>query len=56
MAVKKTKTAQKKRKVKVGKLVLTRESVKDLGGSERRRIKGGIIGLMKIEVGRLPKG
>jgi hypothetical protein len=42
----KTKAAQKKRKVKVGKLVLNKESVKDLSGSERKRIKGGIIGLM----------
>lgn len=56
MAVKKAKTTQKKGKVKVGKLVLNKEAVKDLTGSERRRIKGGIIGLMRIEVGRLPKG
>ena len=45
----KTKAAQKKRKVKVGKLVLNKESIKDLTGSERKRIKGGIIGLMTIE-------
>jgi len=42
----KPKTSQKKSKVKVGKLVLKKESVKDLSSSERRRIKGGIIGLM----------
>jgi len=55
MAVKKTKTTQKKGKVKVGKLVLNKESVKDLSGSERRRIKGGIIGLMMIDDPRRPK-
>jgi len=36
----KPKTSQKKSKVKVGKLVLNKESIKDLSGSERRRIKG----------------
>ena len=45
----KPKTSQKKGKVKVGKLVLNKESVKDLSGSERKRIKGGIIGLMTID-------
>ena len=55
MAVKKTKTTQKKRKVKVGKLVLKKESVKDLSGSERRRVKGGIIGLMMADNPRRPQ-
>lgn len=41
----KTKSSQKKGKVKVGQLVLNKEAVKDLTGSERKRIKGGIIGL-----------
>jgi hypothetical protein len=45
----KTKTTQKKGKVKVGKLVLNKESVEDLTGSERKRIKGGMIGLQPIE-------
>jgi hypothetical protein len=46
MGVKKGKTTPKKGKVKVEKLVLNKESVKDLSDSERRRIKGGNIGLM----------
>jgi hypothetical protein len=41
----KTKGSQKKGKVKVGKLILNKETVKDLTTRERKRIKGGIIGL-----------
>ena len=53
MAEKKTKTTQKKRKVKVGKLVLNKESVKDLTGSQGRRIKGA--GFIQISEPSLPR-
>ncbi|PYS92924.1 MAG: hypothetical protein DMF64_07285 [Acidobacteria bacterium] len=33
---------QKKGKVKVGKLKLNKETIKDLTGNEARRIKGGV--------------
>ena len=45
----KTKGSQKKGKVKVGKLVLNKETVKDLTGSERKGIKGGALGLVTTE-------
>ena len=37
-----TKTDSKQSRVKVGKLKLNKESVKDLGGKEAREIKGGM--------------
>jgi hypothetical protein len=49
----KPKTSQKKSKVKVGKLVLNKESIKDLSGSERRRIKGA--GFIQISEPSLPR-
>ena len=50
----KTKGSQKKGKVKVGKLILNKESVKDLTPGERKRIKGGIIGLMDPPTANCP--
>ncbi len=41
---KRTGVPAKKGKVKVGKLKLERETVKDLSGSERKQIKGGALG------------
>ena len=49
----KPKTSQKKSKVTVGKLLLNKESIKDLSGSERRRIKGG--GFIQISEPSLPR-
>ena len=40
--VTKSKAAQKSGKVKVGKLKLNRETVKDLSGRERKEVKGGL--------------
>ena len=40
--VTKTKSAQKRGKVKVGKLKLNRETVKNLSGSDRKKVKGGL--------------
>ena len=42
--VTKSKTGEKKSRVKVGKLKLNKETVKDLGDSEQNQIKGGIRG------------
>ncbi len=41
MVTSKSKSGQQKGKVKVGKLKLNRETVKDLTDSERKRVKGG---------------
>jgi hypothetical protein len=41
--VAKKKTGEKKGKVKVGKLELNKETVKDLTSGERRQIKGGVV-------------
>lgn len=43
MVTSKIKSGQKKGKVKVGKLKLNKETVKDLTDSERKQIKGGQI-------------
>jgi len=40
--VNKIKTEQKKGKVKVGKLQLHKETVKELSSSKKRQIKGGV--------------
>ena len=40
--VNKITTEQKKGKVKVGKLKLNKESVKELSSSKKRQIKGGV--------------
>ena len=40
--VTKSQSAQKRGKVKVGRLKLNRETVKDLSGSERKKVKGGL--------------
>ena len=40
--VTKSKAAQKRGKVKVGKLKLNRETVKDLSLTERKDVKGGL--------------
>ena len=45
----KRKSGQKKGKVKVAKLKLTKETVKNLSEDERRKIKGGL--LCKASVG-----
>lgn len=42
MVTKSKKTAAKKGRVKVGKLKLNKETVKDLTGRERKKIKGGV--------------
>lgn len=39
-----TKTASKKSRVKVGKLKLNKETIKDLTGDEARRVRGGAMG------------
>jgi hypothetical protein len=39
----KRKTGEKKGKVKVGKLKLKKETVKDLTGDEQKRVKGGLV-------------
>ena len=41
--VTKTKTGQKKGKVKVGNLKLNKETVKDLSAGEQEKVKGGIV-------------
>jgi hypothetical protein len=41
--VTKTKAAQKKGKVKVGRLEVNKETVKDLTNSEEKKVKGGIF-------------
>ena len=41
--VTKNKTGEKRGKVKVGKLKLKKETVKDLTASQQRKIKGGEI-------------
>ena len=44
MVTSKRKSGQKKGKVKVGRLKLKRETVKNLFVDERRKIKGGLLG------------
>jgi len=41
---KRTGTAAKKGRVRVGNLKLNKETVKNLSGSERKQIKGGALG------------
>jgi hypothetical protein len=41
--VTKSKAAQKRGKVRVGKLKLKKETVKDLTGDERKQVKGGLV-------------
>jgi len=41
MVTKSTKTGAKKGRVKVGRLKLNRETVKDLTTEERKKVKGG---------------
>ena len=43
MVTKSKKTGTKKGRVKVGKLKLNKETVKDLTGGEGKRIKGGLV-------------
>ena len=40
--VTKSKAAQNRGKVKVGKLKLNKETVKNLSGNERKKVKGGL--------------
>ena len=40
--VTKTKTSQKKGQIKVGKLKVTKETVKDLTASQAKKIRGGV--------------
>ncbi len=49
--VTKTKAGQKKGKVKVGKLKLNKETVKDLSAEEQKKLKGGRIRLPSITCG-----
>ena len=49
-----SKQEEKKRKVKVGKLQLNEETVKDLTGSDAKRIRGGAAA--GDEVNTKPKG
>ena len=42
MVTKSKKTGSAKRKVKVGRLKLAKETVKDLTSSKKRQIKGGV--------------
>jgi hypothetical protein len=39
------KTGNKKARVKVGRLELNKETVKDLGRKERKEIKGGVLAM-----------
>ena len=43
--VTKRKAAQKSRKVKVDKLKLTKDTVKDLTGSAQKKVKGGVANI-----------
>ena len=45
MVTKSTKTGAKQSRVKVKKLNLNRETVKDLTGGKQKQIKGGLIAL-----------
>ena len=54
MVTKKSKD-QSKGKVKVGKLDLKKETVKDLTGSEGKRIKGGLAARPTPKCGDFPK-
>lgn len=54
MVSKKSK-GQSKGKVKVGKLNLNKETVKDLTGSEEKRIKGGLVARPTPKCGDFPK-
>ena len=46
MVTKKTK-GEKKGRVKVGKLKLNKEAVKALTSEEKKRVKGGIVGIYR---------
>ena len=41
--VTRNKTGEKKGRVKVGKLKLNRETVKDLTSNQKKKVKGGLI-------------
>ncbi len=43
MVTKSKKAGAKKGRIKVGKLKLNKETIKDLSGSEGKRIKGGLV-------------
>ena len=45
--VTKSKAGQKKGRVKVGKLKLNKETVKDLTASEKKKVKGAVIPILK---------
>ncbi len=53
--VTKNKTGQKKVKVKVGKLKLNKETVKDLTRSEQKQLKGGLAPKVTPKCGDYPK-
>ena len=42
--VTKNRTSEKKGKVNVGKLKVNKETVRNLTGDEKKRVKGGIVG------------
>jgi hypothetical protein len=50
-----TKKDKTKGKVKVGKLNLNKETVKDLTGGEEKRIKGGLAARPTPKCGDFPK-
>ncbi len=49
MVTKSKKTGAKKGTVKVGKLKLNRETVKDLSTEEKKQIKGKAVGVIKVQ-------
>ena len=47
----KSKTSEKKGKVKVGKLKLNKETVKELSTGERKEIRGGVLDPIALALG-----
>ncbi len=57
MVTKSKKSAgEKKGRVKVGKLQLNKETIKELTDKEVKRIKGGLAAVERITKGKLPHG
>ena len=46
MVTKSKKTGAKKGRVKIGKLKLNKETVKDVNASETRKVRGGLVALV----------
>ena len=52
----KSKTGEKKGKVKVGKLKLNKETVKELRTGERKEIRGGVLDPIALRDSRMGRG